>query len=122
MAESMVYVTCATAQEAEDIGTVLVERRLAACVNILGPMRSLYRWQGRVERGDEVVLIAKTRTGLVPELTDAVRAMHGYDVPCVAALPIEGGNPDFLAWIREETREDAGSEPDGHRPEAKVTG
>lgn len=104
MAESFVYMTCATAQEAEDIGTVLVERRLAACVNILGPVRSLYWWEGRVERGDEVALIAKTRTELVPELTEAVRAMHGYDVPCVAALSIEGGNPDFLAWIRRETR------------------
>jgi len=105
MAESFVYMTCATAQEAEDIGRVLVERRLAACVNILGAVRSLYWWQGRVERGDEVALVAKTRAELVPELTEAVRAMHGYDVPCVAALPIEGGNPDFLAWIREETRQ-----------------
>ncbi|MUM78129.1 divalent cation tolerance protein CutA [Pseudodesulfovibrio sp. F-1] len=104
MTESFVYMTCATMREAEDIGRVLVERRLAACVNVLGAISSMYWWQGRVERGEEVSVIAKTRTELVPELTEAVRAMHGYDVPCVVALPIEGGNPDFLAWIREETR------------------
>jgi periplasmic divalent cation tolerance protein len=96
--------TCATAKEAEDIGAVLVERRLAACVNIIGGMRSLYWWEGKLERGEETVLIAKTRSDLVPELTEAVKAVHGYEVPCVVALPIEGGNADFLTWIRRETR------------------
>jgi periplasmic divalent cation tolerance protein len=105
MTESFVYITCATAQEAENIGTVLVERRLAACVNILCGMRSLYWWKGKVEQGQEAVLIAKTRTALVDELTGAVRAMHGYEVPCVVAMPIKGGNPDFLDWIRRETRQ-----------------
>ena len=105
MAESFVYITCATAQEAENIGTVLVERRLAACANILGGMRSLYWWEGKVEQGEETVLIAKTRTELVNELTEAVKAMHGYEVPCVAAMSIKGGNPDFLEWIRSETRQ-----------------
>ena len=103
MAESYVYMTCASEKEAEDIGSVLVERRLAACANILPGMRSIYRWRGKVERAEEVVLIAKTRDSLVEELTEAVRAMHGYEVPCIAVLPITGGNPDFLAWIREET-------------------
>jgi periplasmic divalent cation tolerance protein len=104
MPESFIYMTCATAKEAEDIGAVLVERRLAACVNIIGGMRSLYWWEGKLERGEETVLIAKTRSDLVPELTEAVKAVHGYEVPCVVALPIEGGNPDFLTWIRRETR------------------
>ena len=104
MPESFIYMTCATAKEAEDIGAVLVERRLAACVNILGGMRSLYWWEGKVERGEETVLIAKTRSELVPELTEAVKAVHGYEVPCVVAMPIEDGNADFLTWIRRETR------------------
>jgi periplasmic divalent cation tolerance protein len=104
MSESLIYMTCATAKEAEDIGAVLVERRLAACVNIIGGMRSLYWWEGKLERGEETVLIAKTRSDLVPELTEAVKAVHGYEVPCVVALPIEGGNADFLSWIRRETR------------------
>ena len=103
MAESFIYITCASPVEAENIGTVLVERRLAACVNILGGMRSLYWWEGKVERGSEAVLIAKTRRELVDDLTEAVKAMHGYEVPCVVALDIEGGNPDFLSWIRRET-------------------
>ncbi|MDD3313808.1 divalent-cation tolerance protein CutA, partial [Pseudodesulfovibrio sp.] len=102
--ESFVYITCATEAEAEAIGTVLVERRLAACVNILPGMRSLYWWRGKVERGEETVLIAKTRRELVDELTEAVKAVHGYEVPCVVALDIAGGNGDFLDWIRAETR------------------
>ncbi len=104
MSESFVYMTCETAAEAESIGTVLVERRLAACVNMLGGMKSLYWWEGKVEQGEEIVLIAKTKTSLVEELTEAVKAMHGYEIPCVVAMPIEGGNPDFLSWIREETK------------------
>ena len=104
MAESFVYMTCADRDEAENIGTVLVERRLAACVNILDGMHSLYWWEGEVQRGEETVLIAKTRQESVGELTEAVKAMHGYEVPCVVALDIAGGNQDFLAWIREETR------------------
>ncbi len=104
MSESFVYMTCESVKQAEDIGTVLVERRLAACVNILPGMRSMYWWEGAVERAEEVVLIAKTRDELVDELTEAVKAVHDYDVPCVVALPMTGGNPDFLSWIREETK------------------
>ncbi|HKI81806.1 MAG TPA: divalent-cation tolerance protein CutA [Pseudodesulfovibrio sp.] len=103
MSESFIYVTCSGETEAETIGGMLVAKRLAACVNILPGMRSLYWWQGKVERGEEVVLIAKTRNDLVAPLTEAVTAAHGYDVPCVVSLPITGGNPDFLAWIRAET-------------------
>ena len=103
MPESFIYVTCASESEAEAIGGMLVEKRLAACVNILPGMRSLYWWQGKVERGEETVLVAKTRDDLVEALTEAVKAAHGYEVPCVVSLPITGGNPDFIAWIRDET-------------------
>jgi len=103
MPESFVYMTCENMKEAEEIGAALVEQRLAACANILPGMRSVYWWQGKVERAEEAVLIAKTRDGLVEALTTAVKEMHGYEVPCVVALPITGGNPDFLAWIRDET-------------------
>lgn len=108
MAESFIYVTCASVEEAEIIGASIVEKRLAACVNILPGMRSLYWWQGKMERGEEAVLIAKTRDDLVDALTEAVKAAHGYEVPCVVSLPITGGNPDFLAWIRAETAESGG--------------
>ena len=103
MSESFIYITCADDREAETIGGMLVQSRLAACVNILPGMKSLYWWQGKLERGEEVVLIAKTRTELVDELTEAVKAAHGYEVPCVVSLPITSGNADFLRWIREET-------------------
>ncbi|MEZ7196399.1 divalent-cation tolerance protein CutA [Pseudodesulfovibrio karagichevae] len=103
MSESFIYMTCASLEEAGAIGEMLVERRLAACANILPGMRSIYWWRGKVERAEEAVLIAKTRDDLVEPLTEAVKAAHGYEVPCVVALPITGGNPDFLAWIRSET-------------------
>ncbi|BCS87308.1 divalent-cation tolerance protein CutA [Pseudodesulfovibrio sediminis] len=106
MAVSFVYMTCETRAEAENIGSVLVERRLAACVNILGGMQSMYWWQGRVEKSEEAVLIAKTRDALVDELTEAVKAMHSYDVPCVVALSITNGNPDFLQWVAAETTQE----------------
>lgn len=104
MSASFVYMTCASLDEAEAIGTMLVKQRLAACANILPGMRSVYWWRGRMERAEETVLVAKTRTDLVEALTEAVKAAHGYEVPCVIALPVTGGNPDFLRWIEDETR------------------
>ncbi len=98
-----VYMTAATPEEARRIGRALVEERLAACVNIIPGMTSFYRWQGNVDEGRETVLIAKTRQALVERLTARVKALHSYAVPCVVALPILGGNPDFLQWIGEET-------------------
>lgn len=104
MSESLVYMTCETREEAERIGAALVEERLVACVNLLEGMRSMYWWQGRVETAQEVVLISKTRTDLVEVLTERVNALHSYDVPCVVSMALEGGNPDFLQWIHDETK------------------
>lgn len=104
MAESFVYITCNTPAEADSIGEVLVGKRLAACVNIIDGMRSMYWWEGKVEKNEETVLIAKTQTSMVEDLTEAVKAHHGYDIPCIVSMPIEGGNADFLNWIREETK------------------
>lgn len=100
---STVYITAPDMSEAESIAEMLVERRLAACVNMIPGMRSVYRWQGRVEHEDEVVLIAKTSTELVEELTEAVREAHAHEVPCVVSWPIEGGNPEFLDWVLAQT-------------------
>lgn len=104
MSVCMVYMTAANEEEAEKIGRTLVEQRLAACVNILPGMRSMYWWDGGVQSGSEVVVLAKTRTDLVDALTSAVKRVHSYDVPCVVSLPLEGGNPDFLNWIYDETK------------------
>lgn len=103
MAETFIYVTCESEEQAASIGKALVGERLVACVNILGGMKSLYWWDGGVQSGEEVVLIAKTTETKVETVTERVKALHSYDVPCVVALPITGGNPDFLEWIRQET-------------------
>lgn len=98
-----VYMTAATREEAERIARTLVEERLAACVNILPGMVSVYRWQGAVERADEVVLIAKTRRSSFPALAERVRALHSYEVPCIVELPLGQGDMPYLDWIAAET-------------------
>lgn len=103
----LIYITAESPDEARAIGSALVEARLAACVNILGPVTSMYRWQGAVAETDETALIAKTRADLVEALTTFVRDMHSYTCPCIVALPIVGGNPDFLQWIATETSLDS---------------
>jgi periplasmic divalent cation tolerance protein len=103
MAYRFVYMTAGSREEARRIGRTLVEERLAACVNILDGMNSLYWWQGAVQDEQETVLIAKTRAELLERLTERVKSLHSYSCPCVVALPIEGGNPAFLQWIAEET-------------------
>ena len=104
---AFVYVTLGDRDAALRLGRELVEARLAACANVIDGMRSLYWWQGAVEEADEAVLILKTRRALVEALTEKVRALHDYDCPCVVALPVVGGNPDFLDWIAAETAADA---------------
>ena len=103
MTACLVYMTAETPDQAREIGRALVADRLAACVNVIEGMTSLYWWEGEVEEGAETVLIAKTRGELVERLTDRVKALHSYDCPCVVALPIGAGNPDFLSWIESET-------------------
>jgi periplasmic divalent cation tolerance protein len=98
-----VYMTTETVEEARKIGRMLVEKRLAACVNIIENMTSMFWWDGGVQDGRETVLIAKTQAERMSALVEAVKAAHSYSCPCVVALPIEEGNPDFLEWIREET-------------------
>ncbi len=103
MAHSLVYMTTEAVEDAERIGRALVGERLAACVNIVGGMRSMYWWDGAVQEAGETILIAKTRTSLVGRLTDRVRELHDYDCPCIVSLAIDGGNPAFLDWVDAET-------------------
>ncbi len=104
MSACLCYVTAGSRDEALAIGRALVEERLAACANVLDGMMSIYWWQDRLEQAQEAVLIAKTRTELFPALSARVQQLHSYDCPCVVALPIADGNPDYLAWIVAETR------------------
>ncbi len=104
MTATVIYVTTASREEALTIGRTLVIDRLAACANVLPPITSVYRWQGAVEEDGEVALIVKTREALVDAVVAKVKELHSYECPCVVSLPITAGNPDFLAWIIDETR------------------
>ncbi len=99
----LVYITCANETEALAIARALVEERLAGSVNVLGQARSIYRWQGRIEDAAEQVLLAKTRSGRMKALVARVRALHSYACPCIVAVPITEGHPDYLAWLTEQT-------------------
>jgi periplasmic divalent cation tolerance protein len=98
-----VYTTYPSIVEAETAGRSLVERGLAACVNILPGMISYYRWEGKVERGEEVVMLIKTRASLAEEVRSAVMTMHSYDTPAILVLPIESVEQGYLRWILAET-------------------
>ena len=99
----LVYTTYPSVVEAEQTGRTLVERRLCACVNILPGMVSLYWWQGKIDRGEEVVMIIKTRASLAEPVRAAVKEMHSYSTPAVLVLPVETVDPDYHAWIVAET-------------------
>src|ERR1700757_4437241 len=98
-----VYTTYPSIVEAEKAGRALLERALAACVNILPGMVSLYRWQGAIERGEEAVMIVKTRASLAEAVRAAVKEMHSYETPAVLVIPIENVDSDYHAWIVAET-------------------
>jgi len=98
-----VYTTHPSLVEAERIGKGVLERRLAACVNILPGMISHYWWEGAIERGEEVVMIIKTRASLAGAVQAAVKELHSYTTPAILVLPIEGGEPGYLEWMMKET-------------------
>ena len=103
-----VYTTWPTVPEAEEAGRKLVERQLAACVNILPGMISHYRRQGEVERGEEAVMLIKTRASLANDVSDAVKELHSYEVPAIVVLPVESVEKAYLAWLLEGTDAKAG--------------
>ena len=103
MSYCLAYMTAGSVAEAKSIGRALVEERLAACVNIVPGMVSLYRWEGALEEAGEAVLIAKTRAEKFDALARRVAEIHPYDTPCAIRLDISAGLPPFLDWIAEET-------------------
>jgi periplasmic divalent cation tolerance protein len=102
----VIFVTAGTREEADVIADVLLEQHKAACVNIIPVVDSHFRREGELATGQEALLIIKTRSSLVEEVTSLVKAVHSYDVPEVIALPIIGGNSEYLAWIDSETGTD----------------
>ena len=100
----VVFITAATAEEAGRIADILVSERKVACASIISGLHSRFWWQGKIDSADETLLIVKTKAELLDELIGLVKQNHSYEVPEVIALPIVGGNQDYLKWLGEEVR------------------
>jgi periplasmic divalent cation tolerance protein len=100
----VVFTTCGSAEEAQRLATVLIEKHLAACVNITAPVTSVYRWKGAIETSEEWMLVIKSRRERFEELRVMLEGAHSYELPEVLALPVVDGSPNYLAWVEEETR------------------
>jgi periplasmic divalent cation tolerance protein len=98
-----VTTTASSKDEAEKIARALLEQRLAACVQVVGPIESHYWWKGKIERSGEWLCMIKTLRGKFPAVESAIRANHSYEVPEIIACPIEGGSEPYLNWLRNET-------------------
>ena len=99
----VVLVTCGSEEEAEKIANSLIEERLAACVNIISPVRSIYRWEGKISDEKEWMLIIKTRKKRFEDLEKKVKSLHSYSVPEIIVLPIVKGSASYLKWLEEMT-------------------
>ena len=102
MGITLVYMTAGNKEEAATIGKALVEANLAACVNIIDPMMSIYRWEGKLQEDQETILIAKTTQEKIERLKKAVVSLHSYDCPCILVVPVSGGHTPFINWIMEQ--------------------
>ena len=98
-----IITTTATADDAQRIARALVEQRLAACVQIVGPIESVYRWQGKIEIAGEFQCWIKTRSDLFDRVEQTIRQLHSYEVPEILAVPVVAGSQKYLDWLREET-------------------
>jgi periplasmic divalent cation tolerance protein len=98
---AVLFITTASDDEARQISRALLEQRKAACVNIIAKVDSLFRWEDKLDSAQEKLLIVKTKTSLLPEIINLVKKMHRYSVPEIIAMPIIGGNEDYLEWIEK---------------------
>lgn len=103
----IVLTTVGALEKAEEIAHALVERRLAACVNIIGPIRSIYRWKGAIERDQEYLLLIKTTAERATELASTFAELHAYELPENVELSIEGGGVAYLDWLAAQVARDA---------------
>ena len=97
----VVIVTCPSQQEAESIAEAVVEQRLAACVNVAGPVRSFFRWEGALQKEAEWLLFVKSISERLEELCQELARLHSYDVPEIIAVPVSGGSEKYLKWLEE---------------------
>jgi len=101
----VVLVTTDGEEEAKKIAELLVDKKKAACVNIVPRVNSTFWWQGEIDSAHECLLVIKSKASLLPKITDLIKGMHSYEVPEIIALPIIGGNDDYLKWIDNEVQE-----------------
>ncbi len=102
--EVVVFVTAATAEQAERLGRIILESRLAACVNVLHGIRSIFRWEDKINVENECLMLIKTTLERYPELEAVIRRHHSYTIPEIIALPVIAGSAPYLGWVRDETR------------------
>jgi periplasmic divalent cation tolerance protein len=98
----VILTTCGSQEDADSIAAGLVEARLAACVQQT-PIRSTYRWEGKIVKDEEILLFIKTRTDIYPQIEAWIRSRHSYDVPEIIRLPVDAGLDDYLTWVKTET-------------------
>ena len=104
MENVVVFVTVSSKKEAEKIAASLVKKSLAACVNIIGGVESIFKWKGKIEKAGELVLLAKTNRARIKELISEVKTLHSYETPEIIALPIVMGDKDYLKWVEDVTK------------------
>lgn len=97
----VIFVTAASKKEAECIAQALIKERLAACVNILGGVKSLFRWQGKIDSSNEALLLIKSRKSRLAKIIKLVKSLHSYEVPEIIALPVIAGDKNYLRWLDE---------------------
>ena len=100
----IVYITCKNEKEALKIGKVLIKERLAACVNVIPRIKSIYRWEGRIVEDSESILLVKTVYSKVKKLIEKVKELHSYEVPCIEVIDINDGNKEYFKWIESEVK------------------
>jgi periplasmic divalent cation tolerance protein len=98
------YIITKNKSQAKKIGKILLQERLAACINIFDKMNSMYWWKGKIEEVNETVLIAKTTKKLFPKLAKKVKSLHSYSCPCILQIPVTDGNSEYLKWLTENLR------------------
>lgn len=99
----VVLITTKNVKEANKIANKLVQEKLIACANVIKDVRSIFRWEGKVDKANETLLILKTKKGSVSKIINRVKTLHSYSVPEIIALPVIGGNKDYLKWVEEST-------------------
>jgi periplasmic divalent cation tolerance protein len=101
---TVIFITTSSLDEAEKIGRALVEEKLVACSNIVSPIRSIYRWQGKICDDKEALIILKTKKKLFKQIEQRVKALHSYEVPEIISMPIIEGSNEYLSWLENETK------------------